>query len=38
MSLIELKVPSVGESITEVTLSKWLKANGDIVKIDEAYN
>ncbi len=36
MSLIELKVPSVGESITEVTLSKWLKANGDIVKIDEA--
>ena len=36
MSLIELKVPSVGESITEVTLSKWLKANGDVVKIDEA--
>lgn len=36
MSLIELKVPSVGESITEVTLSKWLKANGETVKIDEA--
>ncbi|HMG16606.1 MAG TPA: biotin/lipoyl-containing protein, partial [Saprospiraceae bacterium] len=36
MSVIELKVPTIGESITEVTLSKWLKSDGDIVKIDEA--
>lgn len=31
----EIKVPSVGESITEVTLTKWLKQNGDIVAMDE---
>jgi 2-oxoglutarate dehydrogenase E2 component (dihydrolipoamide succinyltransferase) len=36
MSLIDLKVPSIGESVTEVTLSKWLKADGSMVKIDEA--
>lgn len=36
MSLIDLKVPSIGESITEVTLSKWLKPNGALVTIDEA--
>ena len=35
MSVIDLKVPTIGESITEVTLSKWLKSDGDIVKIDE---
>ncbi|HEX5624367.1 MAG TPA: 2-oxo acid dehydrogenase subunit E2, partial [Saprospiraceae bacterium] len=35
MSLIELKVPTIGESVTEVTLSKWLKADGDLVKLDE---
>lgn len=35
MSVVDLKVPSIGESITEVTLSKWLKADGDIVKVDE---
>lgn len=35
MAIIELKVPNVGESITEVTLSKWLKANGEYVNIDE---
>ncbi|MDQ6756612.1 MAG: 2-oxoglutarate dehydrogenase complex dihydrolipoyllysine-residue succinyltransferase [Bacteroidota bacterium] len=32
---IEIKVPSVGESITEVTLVKWLKQNGDYVERDE---
>ncbi|HEY0054312.1 MAG TPA: 2-oxoglutarate dehydrogenase complex dihydrolipoyllysine-residue succinyltransferase [Pedobacter sp.] len=32
---IEIKVPPVGESITEVTLSAWLKADGDFVKMDE---
>jgi len=32
---IEIKVPPVGESITEVTLSRWAKKEGDIVKMDE---
>ncbi len=32
---IEIKVPSFGESINEVTLSKWLKKDGDIVQRDE---
>lgn len=35
MSLLEAKVPVIGESITEVTLSKWLKPNGAYVNIDE---
>ncbi|MEO7990882.1 MAG: 2-oxoglutarate dehydrogenase complex dihydrolipoyllysine-residue succinyltransferase [Chryseolinea sp.] len=32
---IQVKVPSVGESITEVTIANWLKKDGDIVKMDE---
>jgi len=32
---LEIKVPPVGESITEVTLSSWLKKDGDAVKMDE---
>jgi 2-oxoglutarate dehydrogenase E2 component (dihydrolipoamide succinyltransferase) len=32
---IELKVPSVGESITEVEISEWNKTEGDSVKRDE---
>lgn len=35
MAIIEIKVPPMGESITEVTLSKWLKKDGDVVKMDE---
>jgi 2-oxoglutarate dehydrogenase E2 component (dihydrolipoamide succinyltransferase) len=35
MSLIEMRVPPVGESINEVTLSRWLKSEGAIVKLDE---
>lgn len=35
MSIIEIKVPSIGESVTEVTLSTWLKKEGDFVKLDE---
>ncbi|MEW6773852.1 MAG: 2-oxoglutarate dehydrogenase complex dihydrolipoyllysine-residue succinyltransferase [Bacteroidota bacterium] len=35
MSVIELKVPSPGESVTEVTIARWLKQNGDIVEKDE---
>jgi 2-oxoglutarate dehydrogenase E2 component (dihydrolipoamide succinyltransferase) len=31
----EMKVPAVGESITEVTISTWLKKDGDPVKLDE---
>jgi 2-oxoglutarate dehydrogenase E2 component (dihydrolipoamide succinyltransferase) len=32
---IELKVPVVGESITEVVVGDWLKAEGDAVHLDE---
>lgn len=32
---ITIKVPSVGESITEVTLVKWLKTSGSWVERDE---
>ena len=31
----EIKIPAVGESITEVTIAKWLKKDGDAVKRDE---
>ena len=31
----EMKVPAVGESITEVTISTWLKKDGDMVQLDE---
>ncbi len=31
----EMVVPTVGESITEVTLANWIKADGDYVKLDE---
>src|SRR5262245_4906583 len=32
---IELKIPEVGESITEVELGEWLKKPGDTVRRDE---
>jgi 2-oxoglutarate dehydrogenase E2 component (dihydrolipoamide succinyltransferase) len=32
---IEIKVPPVGESITEVVLSRWVKNDGDVVEMDE---
>jgi 2-oxoglutarate dehydrogenase E2 component (dihydrolipoamide succinyltransferase) len=32
---LEMKVPAVGESITEVTLAQWLKNDGDYVEMDE---
>ncbi|AMR34356.1 dihydrolipoamide succinyltransferase [Mucilaginibacter sp. PAMC 26640] len=35
-SSLEIKVPTVGESITEVTLSRWMKKDGDTVEMDEA--
>ncbi|MGE0588044.1 MAG: 2-oxoglutarate dehydrogenase complex dihydrolipoyllysine-residue succinyltransferase [Cyclobacteriaceae bacterium] len=31
----EMKVPAVGESITEVTISTWLKSDGDFVSLDQ---
>ena len=31
----EMVVPAVGESITEVTIGKWAKSNGDYVEMDE---
>ena len=32
---LEIKVPTVGESITEVTVAAWLKNDGDHVELDE---
>ncbi len=32
---LEIKVPAVGESITEVVLSRWVKNSGDFVEMDE---
>ena len=31
----EIKVPSLGESVTEATVSKWLKQRGEVVAVDE---
>ena len=28
---IQVKVPTVGESITEITIANWLKNDGDVV-------
>ena len=33
--VIEIKVPSVGESVTEALLAQWFKNDGDPVKKDE---
>lgn len=32
---LEIKVPAVGESITEVTIAQWFKQEGDQVEMDE---
>src|SRR6202012_6178564 len=32
---IEIKVPAMGESVTEATVSKWFKKEGEVVKRDE---
>ena len=34
--MVDVKVPAVGESISEVTVAAWLKKDGDVVKMDEA--
>ncbi len=36
MPIVEMKVPVIGESVTEVTLSQWLVKEGDIVEIDQS--
>jgi 2-oxoglutarate dehydrogenase E2 component (dihydrolipoamide succinyltransferase) len=36
MSLLEMKVPSPGESISEVEIATWLVADGDYVEKDQA--
>src|SRR5689334_2294369 len=33
--IVEIKVPSPGESITEVVISRWIKKDGDYVEKDE---
>lgn len=33
---LDIKIPPVGESISEVTLSRWIKKDGDYVEMDEA--
>jgi 2-oxoglutarate dehydrogenase E2 component (dihydrolipoamide succinyltransferase) len=33
--MIDIKVPTVGESISEVTLLKWTRKDGDYVERDE---
>lgn len=33
--IVDIKIPVVGESINEVTISKWLLKNGDMVKTDQ---
>ncbi len=35
MAIIEMKVPVVGESVTEVTIATWNKKDGDTVAMDE---
>lgn len=35
MAIVEMKVPSPGESITEVTIARWLKKDGEYVEKDE---
>ena len=35
MAIIDLKVPSPGESITEVNISRWIVVDGDVVEKDQ---
>ena len=32
---VDITVPSVGESITEGTLARWLKRDGDVVQVGQ---
>ena len=33
--IVDIKVPSVGESVTEALLAQWFKVDGDLVKKEE---
>ena len=35
MPVVEMKVPVIGESVSEVTLSQWLVSEGDLVELDQ---
>ena len=32
---VEIKVPTLGESVTEATVARWLKKPGDAVAVDD---
>ena len=36
MAKFELKLPKMGESVAEATITSWLKEVGDTVELDEA--
>ena len=36
MAKFELKLPQMGESVAEATLTAWLKEVGDTIEMDEA--
>ena len=36
MSKFELKLPKMGESVAEATITSWLKEIGDQIEMDEA--
>lgn len=36
MSRFELRLPQMGESVAEATITSWLKEVGDVIEIDEA--
>jgi 2-oxoglutarate dehydrogenase E2 component (dihydrolipoamide succinyltransferase) len=33
---VEVRIPQLGESVTEGTIARWLKQNGDVVQAEEA--
>ncbi|MDT8347738.1 MAG: biotin/lipoyl-containing protein, partial [Flavobacteriaceae bacterium] len=35
MATFELKLPKMGESVAEATITSWLKEVGDTIEIDE---
>ncbi|MEO0059012.1 MAG: hypothetical protein RLZZ312_659, partial [Bacteroidota bacterium] len=36
MARFELKLPKMGESVAEATITNWLKQVGDTIEMDEA--
>ena len=33
--MVDIRVPTLGESVTEATIGKWFKKAGDVVAVDE---